>query len=65
MSGVVRILRTMTQQLHLLSTPPEWKLSEATREIGRRGLADARAVLRSIPRRFDDEGTDEHRPAAA
>jgi len=37
----------MATQLVLLdATSPEWKLDRETREIGRRGLAHARAVLR-------------------
>jgi hypothetical protein len=67
----------MTTQLHLLNTEPEWKIPEATKEIGRRGLAEARAVLRSIPRRVDADAVvgsdtgpgngpgDHHHPAAA
>lgn len=59
----------MTSQLTLIdSEPASWKIPASTREIGRRGLAEARAVLHSIPRRFDDEAhTDDHHehPAAA
>jgi hypothetical protein len=37
----------MATQLVLLdTTSPEWKLDRETREIGRRGLAEARAALR-------------------
>jgi hypothetical protein len=37
----------MATQLPLLDTPsPNWKLDRRTREIGRRGVAEARAVLR-------------------
>ncbi|WP_420638750.1 hypothetical protein [Candidatus Poriferisocius sp.] len=35
----------MKQQLTLLETPPDWRIDERTIEIGRRGLAQARAVL--------------------
>jgi len=59
----------MTAQLILIDTDePSWKIPEATREIGRKGLAEARAVLRSIPRREPaDASADQHHshPAAA
>lgn len=62
----------MTNQLHLLDDiEHDWRIPEATREIGRRGLAEARAVLRSIPRRHDVDHHDDrgdhhdHHPAAA
>ena len=35
----------MERQLALLESPPVWRLSEHTREIGRRGVASARAAL--------------------
>jgi hypothetical protein len=35
-----------TQLLLLESTSPNWKLDRRTREIGRRGVAEARAALR-------------------
>jgi hypothetical protein len=54
----------MPVQLHLIEdSEPEWRIPEVTREIGRRGLAEARAVLRRIPRR--DVEDDHQRPAAA
>lgn len=55
----------MTAQLLLIDTDePTWKIPEATREIGRRGLADARAVLHAIPRRVPiDETTPLDAPA--
>jgi hypothetical protein len=37
----------MARQLTLLDTPPTWRLDEATREAGRRGVAEARATLRA------------------
>lgn len=37
----------MGRQLALLETPADWKLDDRTREIGRRGVAEARAALRS------------------
>jgi hypothetical protein len=37
----------MATQLLLLDTPtPSWKLDRQTREIGRRGVAEAREALR-------------------
>jgi hypothetical protein len=35
----------MARQLTLLDTPPAWRIDEATREVGRRGVAEARATL--------------------
>ena len=35
----------MKQQLTLLEAPPDWRIDERTKEIGRRGLAQARAAL--------------------
>lgn len=37
----------MARQLTLLDTPPAWRIDEATREVGRRGIAEARASLRA------------------
>ncbi len=37
----------MKLQLTLLEAPPDWRIDERTKEIGRRGLARARAVLQS------------------
>ena len=34
----------MTRQLSLLEVAPEWKLDEATRALGRKGVAEALAV---------------------
>ena len=67
MSVVVLILIPMTAQLLLIDTDAQsWKIPEATREIGRRGLAEARAVLHAIPRRTpaDDHEATPIRPAA-
>ncbi|HOT81383.1 MAG TPA: hypothetical protein PKY13_15415 [Microthrixaceae bacterium] len=60
----------MTAQLTLIDTADthSWKIPEATRQIGRKGLAEARAILHSIPRRDldgDSGGTDQQHPAAA
>jgi hypothetical protein len=41
-----------TQLLLLQPTSPSWKLDRQTREIGRRGVAEAREALR----RADDGG---------
>ncbi len=35
----------MARQLTLLEVPTAWRLDEATREVGRRGIAEARAKL--------------------
>jgi hypothetical protein len=35
----------MARQLSLLEAPPRWRIDEATREAGRRGVAEARASL--------------------
>jgi len=35
----------MERQLTLMETPKPWRLSERTREIGRKGIAEARAAL--------------------
>ena len=37
----------MARQLTLLDSPPAWRLDEATRTAGRKGIADARASLRA------------------
>jgi hypothetical protein len=35
----------MAGQLTLLDSPQTWRIDEATREAGRRGVAEARAAL--------------------
>jgi hypothetical protein len=35
----------MSKQLTLIESPAGWRLDERTREVGRRGLAEARAKL--------------------
>ncbi len=41
----------MARQLVLLDTSPDdWKLDDATRTTGRRGIAAARAALAAAPR---------------
>jgi hypothetical protein len=49
-----------SSQLRLLDTAdtPDWKLDDTTREVGRRGIAAARAALRSARRRQDGDGGD-------
>ena len=39
----------MEQQIALLEAPPDWRIDERTKEIGRRGLAQARAALQGHP----------------
>ncbi|HEX2563060.1 MAG TPA: hypothetical protein VHK25_04050 [Acidimicrobiales bacterium] len=38
---------TENAQLTLIDTPRSWKLDERTREVGREGVARARAALRA------------------
>ncbi len=48
-------------QLTLLEAPASsWRLDDKTREVGRKGLAEARAALRSA----GASGRSEHRPQA-
>jgi hypothetical protein len=51
----------MERQLVLLETPVDWRLDERTREIGRRGVASARAALRSTRTDGDDPDDGQHR----
>jgi hypothetical protein len=48
----------MTRQLSLLEVAPEWKLDEATRALGRKGVAEARASLREALARSADQGAN-------
>ena len=54
----------MARQLTLLDTPQVWRIDEATREAGRRGVAEARATLQAAmaAQRFADaaEANREH-----
>ena len=54
----------MARQLTLLEVPPAWRLDDATRAAGRRGLAEARASLeaaiRSARSAEDGQGHREH-----
>ena len=49
----------MARQLSLIETPQEWRLSAETKEIARRGLAEARAALAA-----GRNGRSDHRSAA-
>lgn len=52
----------MARQLDLLPpVDPDWRIDDATREAGRRGLAKARAALAEARARAD---RSEHRTAA-
>lgn len=37
----------MKHQLTFVEVPPDWRIDEHTKEVGRRGLAQARAALQS------------------
>jgi hypothetical protein len=60
------MMTPMTTQLRLLD-PAEvsWRLDERTKEIGRRGLAQARAALEAVPVRPASRSDDDERAAAA
>jgi hypothetical protein len=49
------ILFSMSKQLTLIECPAGWKLDERTREVGRRGLAEARAKLVAARARAIDD----------
>lgn len=49
----------MEKQLTLVDTPKAWKLDRRTREIGRKGVADARAALRRAGS-GQHAGSDQH-----
>ncbi|HEY4378353.1 MAG TPA: hypothetical protein VGM93_14405 [Acidimicrobiales bacterium] len=38
----------MARQLTLMDRPAGWRLDEQTKEIGRRGIAEARAALAAV-----------------
>jgi hypothetical protein len=46
----------MARQLSLLETRRTWALSETTREVGRRGVAEARASLQAAIAARSGEG---------
>ena len=56
-------------QLSLIETPRPWRLDERTRAVGRAGVAQARAALRSVHARTQDSpgatGQPHHRKRAA
>jgi hypothetical protein len=62
----------MDAQLHLLPEPADgdapavtdWHLDESTRSVGRRGIAAARAALRSAAGNRHDDHDDRHASAA-
>lgn len=47
----------MARQLTLIETPGTWRLDEQTREVGRRGIAAARAELAAHRPADHDERT--------
>ena len=48
----------MTNQLLLIDSRPAWRLDQATRAQGLQGVANARAVLRSIDATRADAATN-------
>ena len=60
----------MTTQLILIDdSERDWRIDEATREVGRRGIAEARQILHSVPRApydtdqlLEDEGGGDAAP---
>ncbi|MEC7374846.1 MAG: hypothetical protein VX742_06770 [Actinomycetota bacterium] len=55
----------MTNQLLLIDSRPAWRLDQATRAQGLKGVANARAVLGSIEKKRTeaaDEAADEAAP---
>jgi len=53
----------MERQLALLESSPEWRLDERTCEIGRRGIAAARAALAAVA--TDEDQTEDQKRSAA
>jgi hypothetical protein len=52
----------MARQLTLLEVPPSWRLDDATRAAGRRGVAEARATLQAaLAARQSAEATQDRR----
>ncbi|MBI2710632.1 MAG: hypothetical protein HYX34_13220 [Actinobacteria bacterium] len=54
----------MQRQLTLLETTPDWRIDERTRELGRRGVARARAALADAAGGPTDRPAGERRTAA-
>ncbi len=52
----------MARQLTLLDTPPAWRLDEATKAVGRKGIAEARASLQAA---LKHDSPDSQRRTAA
>ena len=52
----------MARQLQLLEQAPDWRIDDATKAVGRRGLAAARAVLAAA--RADAESQARRQDAA-
>lgn len=42
----------MSDQLRLIEPSTEWRLDDETRQIGRKGIADARRALRDSRARY-------------
>ena len=40
-------MTSLARQLTLIDTPHQWRLSEATKAAGRKGVAEARATLQA------------------
>jgi hypothetical protein len=58
---------SMARQLQLLEQAPDWRLDDATRDAGRKGVAAARAALaaaRDAASGADRDGADQRRHAA-
>ncbi|MBA2281025.1 MAG: hypothetical protein M3527_02115 [Actinomycetota bacterium] len=51
-------------QLVLLEEPRDWRLDDDTKEIGREGIATARASIREALKRSDGQTAPAHRSAA-
>src|SRR3546814_6117597 len=64
LSHPLRLLMYMARQLTLLDTPPSWRLDDHTREVGRRGVAEARSSLREAIARGAHAARSEEHPSA-
>jgi hypothetical protein len=54
----------MARQLTLIDSPHSWRLSEATRAAGRKGIAEARAKLQeALARQAEHAESDRSTPA--
>ena len=53
----------MEKQLALLEPERDWKLDQHTREVGLRGVAQARAALRAAAAREADDDNQKGTPA--